>query len=65
MGIKYETASVSADIKINSKETVTFAMRQAAHKARAAADNFCEGAVIAADTVVVDEEGIMGKPTSA
>ncbi len=65
LGISFETAAPVEDLEIEGESPMAFATKQALHKARAAASLYKEGTILAADTVVADDEGILGKPASA
>ncbi len=66
IGIRFSVAPADVDEAIVPREAPeAYAMRVALDKARIIASRFHEGIVIAADTIVVLDNEIMGKPADA
>jgi 23S rRNA (uracil1939-C5)-methyltransferase len=65
MGLTFRVVPSEAEARVpSSTDVVSLARERATHKARAAASTLSGGTVIAADTIVADETGVMGKPAS-
>jgi septum formation protein len=66
VGLSFTTVSADVDERIRPGEQAReYAVRVALDKARTAAAQFRAGIIIAADTIVVLEEHILGKPADA
>ncbi len=66
IGLSFQTARVHVDERVlTGEEPEAYAARVALGKARAAAGEFSSGIVIAADTIVVLGNAILGKPADA
>lgn len=66
LGVPFTTAPADVDERVRTGETPEqYAGRLSVDKARAAADSADEGIVIAADTIVVLDNEILGKPSDA
>ena len=63
VGLSFKTAPAHVDERVLAGERPeTYAVRVASEKAHAAAKKFSSGVIIAADTVVIVESEILGKP---
>jgi septum formation protein len=66
IGLSFKTAPAHVDERVLAgEEPETYAARLAQDKARSAAKKFSSGVIIAADTIVVLENAILGKPVDA
>ncbi|HWR73692.1 MAG TPA: nucleoside triphosphate pyrophosphatase [Nitrospirota bacterium] len=64
VGIEFTTAPEDVDeSRIPGESPEEYAVRVAADKAKAAAERTGEGVIIAADTIVVLEDRVLGKPS--
>ncbi len=63
LGLKFSLTSADIDeIQLEGEAPADFVERMAREKAQAAAGNFSEGWILAADTIVVLQDRILGKP---
>jgi septum formation protein len=66
IGLSFQTAPAHVDERVMAgEEPETYAARLAEDKARSVAKKFSTGVIIAADTIVVLENAILGKPADA
>ncbi len=66
IGLSFQTAPAHVDERVLAGEQPeAFAARVAMDKARATAEKFSSGIIIAADTIVVLKNAILGKPADA